>query len=214
MGADTSVVTRYAKNGVVVEFHKLPAAKVRGDKLCGACASLTGEAINTLLNYILNAGVVGGCSKLCSNLKTKAEVTVCTLACAVVGIKEFVKAIEKADLDPIYLCDLLKICPIDDNGEGKIASLDVSPASAAQGTTFNAALQVTVTNHTGAGEFQFDIEGGAQPSAGASSVYPELAPGSYGVKLQIPTKPSEDPTQGPSWMPGSYTVKSAFCMGE
>merc|ERR1711981_492252 len=180
MGADTSVVTRYAKNGVVVEFHKLPAAKVRGDKLCGACASLTGEAINTLLNYILNAGVVGGCSKLCSNLKTKAEVTVCTLACAVVGIKEFVKAIEKADLDPIYLCDLLKICPIDDNGEGKIASLDVSPASA------------------------------AQPPAGASSVYPELAPGSYGVKLQIPTKPSEDPTQGPSWMPGSYTVKSAF----
>merc|ERR1711935_1164744 len=47
---------------------------------CKTCASLTGQSLNILLNYILNAGVVGGCAKVCGNLKQKTEKTVCNLA--------------------------------------------------------------------------------------------------------------------------------------
>ena len=86
--------------------------------LCPTCASLTGQSINILLNYILNAGVVGTCAKVCSNLKSKGASTVCNLVCDLVGVKAFVGALEKADLDPIYFCDLLGVCKHDDNGAG------------------------------------------------------------------------------------------------
>ena len=38
---------------------------MRGGSFCKTCVSLGSSGINTLLNYILNAGVVGGCGKLC-----------------------------------------------------------------------------------------------------------------------------------------------------
>ena len=38
-------------------------------KLCNPCVQLGGQAINILLNEILNAGVIGGCSKLCKAAK-------------------------------------------------------------------------------------------------------------------------------------------------
>jgi len=209
--SNAKVIT--APNGVTVEFRKLPEDRLKGAGFCGTCTSLTGQALNILLNYVLNVGVVGGCSKVCSNLKTKTEATVCNIACDIVGLKAFVAALKKADLDPIYFCGLLGACKHDDNGAGSISSFTVSPASGKQGATFAGALEVTVTNHTGAGEFSFKISGGHQQSAGTSSVYPELAPGSYGVKLNVATTPSQDPTQGPSWDPGMYELSAAFCMG-
>jgi len=182
--------------------------------LCGTCASLTGQAIQILLNYVLNAGIVGGCSKLCGQLSSKTERTVCDVACGIVRIKAFAAALKKADLDPIYFCDELGLCIHDDNGAGTLDAVTVSPDSAAQSTTFNGAMQVTVTNHTGVGEFRFEVSGGAQQPAGGGSIYPELAPGSYGVKISIDTTPSSDPTQGPQWMPGQYQLAGEFCMGE
>jgi len=200
------------KGPYVVTFEKVEQPnKLFG---CSTCASLTGQGLNVLLNYILNAGVVGGCGKLCGQLKDKTAKTVCSLACDLVGIKVFVKALEKADLDPIYFCQELGACKADDNGEGKITDLSVSPQSGQAGTTFAGLLTVAVTNHTGAGEFRFSVTGGAQQAAGTSSIFPELNPGTYSVKISVDTTPSQDPTQGPSWMPGNYNLGGAFCMGE
>ena len=39
----------------------------------------------------------------------------------------------RADLDPIYYCELLRACPIKDNGDAKITSLTVEPKSGPQG---------------------------------------------------------------------------------
>ena len=185
-------------------------------QLCGTCVQLTGQAINTLLNYILNAGVVGGCSKVCSALKKKAEETVCDLVCIVVGVEQFAKAIEKADLDPIYLCELLNICKPDDNGAGTLDSVTVTPLSGNQGDKFTGQMDCTVTNHTGAGEFAFGISGGVDMPSGAGSLYPELDPGSYQVKVDIDTTPTFDPDSGDGsqWVPGVYTLEAEFCMGE
>lgn len=53
------------------------------------------QTIQTLLNIILNAGVVGSCSALCGMLPNQIEATVCNLLCDYVGIKEFIHIIEK-----------------------------------------------------------------------------------------------------------------------
>merc|ERR1712086_30125 len=99
-------------------------------------------------------------------------------------------------------------------GMGKITDLSVSPASAKQATTFTGQMTVAVSNHTGAGEFRFAISGGVDQPSGACNVYPELNPGTYGVKISIDTTPSSDPTQGNQWVPGKYTLAGEFCMGE
>jgi len=42
----------------------------------------------------------------------------------------------RADLDPIYLCELLNTCTVNDVGDAKITSIVVNPAKGPQGTTF------------------------------------------------------------------------------
>merc|ERR1719502_2177332 len=75
-------------------------------KLCNPCIQLGEQGLNILLNEILNAGVIGGCSKLCSGLNGTAR-TACNIVCDVVGIKGFIKALNHTDLDPIYFCQKL-----------------------------------------------------------------------------------------------------------
>ena len=83
--------------------------------LCPTCINVADESINTLLNLILDTGIIGSCQTLCSALaqKTGKEIigVICNIACDVVGIEEFIKMVENADLDPIYYCELAKMCP-------------------------------------------------------------------------------------------------------
>merc|ERR1719420_2290997 len=100
--------------------------------LCNPCTQLSGQGINILLNYILNAGVVGGCSKLCS-LLPEGKVP-CELVCSAVGIKTFIDAIEKADLDPIYMCELIHACkPGPDDAYLELLNVAALPAVVAHG---------------------------------------------------------------------------------
>ena len=39
----------------------------------------------------------------------------------------------RADLDPIYYCELLRACPVNDNGDAKITSVTVTPKEGPQG---------------------------------------------------------------------------------
>ena len=39
----------------------------------------------------------------------------------------------RADLDPIYYCELLHLCPVKDDGDAKITSLTVNPTSVPRG---------------------------------------------------------------------------------
>lgn len=42
----------------------------------------------------------------------------------------------RADLDPIYYCELLKVCAVNDQSDVKITKLAVSPTSGPVGTKF------------------------------------------------------------------------------
>ena len=39
----------------------------------------------------------------------------------------------RADLDPIYYCELIPACPVNDNGDAKFTSFTASPTSGPQG---------------------------------------------------------------------------------
>merc|ERR1719424_2131242 len=77
---------------------------------CGTCTNLAEQVIGQVLNIILQGGVVGGCKKVCGALPKEDEQYACELVCTVLGVKAFAAAIQKADLDPIYFCELATAC--------------------------------------------------------------------------------------------------------
>jgi hypothetical protein len=83
--------------------------------LCPTCINVAEESINILLNLILDTGIIGTCGTLCTALaqKTGSQLigTICDLVCDVLGIEEFINLLEKADLDPIWYCEIAKLCP-------------------------------------------------------------------------------------------------------
>lgn len=79
--------------------------------VCESCVKVGSQSLSKLLNEILSGGIVGGCGKVCSALPGKTEQEACDAVCTVVGITEFSRFIDKTDLDIIYFCELLKVCP-------------------------------------------------------------------------------------------------------
>jgi hypothetical protein len=125
---------------------KYAPANPQAFSFCGTCIDFADQTLDILLNEILNAGVIGSCAALCGAVadKTGSQVlgVVCNLLCDVGGIEEFINIINKADLDPIWYCELLKACKVNDNGDAKITSLTINPRSGPQGT-FHIDLEYT-----------------------------------------------------------------------
>ena len=42
----------------------------------------------------------------------------------------------RADLDPIYYCELMKVCPIKDDGDATITALNVTPTTVPRGEVY------------------------------------------------------------------------------
>lgn len=86
-----------------------------GLDLCPTCINVADQSINILLNLILDSGIIGTCGTLCSALaqKTGSQVigTICDLACDALGIDEFIKLLDNADIDPIWYCEIARLCP-------------------------------------------------------------------------------------------------------
>ncbi|KAI8505679.1 hypothetical protein Bbelb_168680 [Branchiostoma belcheri] len=166
-------------------------------------------------------GVVGTCGELCQALADKtgsqALGVACNLLCDIEGVQEFIKLIEKADLDPIYYCELLKQCTIKDDGDAKITTLSVNPKSGPQGT-FIIDVEYVSKNGTGTGEMVIDIDTVDGIPLGQGFVLEAQEAGTYGQKISLRAEPNPDcdPTQGPceSFQPGNYGVRIALCNGE
>lgn len=207
--------------------------KSTGNGLCNVCTQLSGQGLNILINALLNAGVIGGCGKLCGHLNNTAARDACDVVCDVVGIKEFIKALNNTDLDPIYFCELLHACeagPDDAHMDlisvalnpPTISTKDIQPGSG--GVAVEGVLTVNVTKHSGVGEFGVGIHGpvsGAQGPIGGSFSLPDgLKEGvqSLRVKLNVEDTlpdPSKQPPSFPiTWMPGSYMFRFHICQGE
>lgn len=199
--------------------------------LCSPCVQLGGQGLNILINAILNGGVMGGCNKLCGHLQK--DVKACELVCAVVGIKEFIKALNNTDLDPIYFCEEIHACKAGaDDAHIDLLSVQINPPTistkdiqpGSSGVTLQGVLNVNVTKETGVGEFGVAIHGpvsGAQGPIGGSFILADglkLGEQSLAVKLTIQDTmpdPGAQPPQFPvTWEPGSYMFQFHICQGE
>lgn len=187
-----------------------------GLDLCPFCVQTMGQIINQLLNIIVQVGIVGTCGELCGLLPLKLEAVACNLLCDIVGIKEFVRLVEMADLDPIYFCELLDHqCPVHDcDGQcAKITGTNISPKSGPQGTEFTIEVAVQGLNQTSTATIAVDIFPPAPgfPFGDAELVPTGFQPGQvYQVRLTLRAEPSE---QEP-FSPGTYKVQFAACEGE
>jgi hypothetical protein len=83
--------------------------------LCPECINEAVTLINVILNIILDEGIVASCGALCgavyNKTGSKALADLCDVGCEAVGIDEFIKLIITADIDPIYYCQLVHMCP-------------------------------------------------------------------------------------------------------
>jgi len=199
----------------------LPEPDVRLD-LCPTCIKVAEESINILLNLILDTGIIGTCQTLCTALaqKTGSELigVICNLVCDVVGIEEFIKMIERADLDPIYYCELARMCEVNDHGDANITIFSVLPASGRKGTTFSIDFTYVTVNGTGTGEFSIGIHTPDRIPLGADFLWEPKKPGTYTERITVKAEPDPqcDPTQEPceEWIPGTYNVTVDICNGE
>lgn len=184
--------------------------------LCSPCVQLGGQSLNILLNYILNAGVVGGCGKLCNNLQSKGARTACDLVCGAVGIKAFITALNHTDLDPIYFCEILDACAAGpDDAAVELLSVTAQPPSIAKGDTIELALGINVLNATGVGQFGISVDGPVTSPVSQRFLLDNGIPAgqqSLGVKLTVQDDESGDfPV---IWSPGTYEVTFEVCQGE
>jgi len=198
-----------------------PQPTVRVD-LCPTCINVADESINILLNLILDTGIIGTCGTLCSALaqKTGSEIigTICDIVCDVFGIEEFIKLIEKADLDPIWYCEIAKMCPVNDHGDAHISQFAILPATGRQGQTFSIDFTYVSLNGTGTGEMIVDIHCPDHIPLGAGFLLEAKKAGTYSERISVKAEPDPecDPTQGPceQWLPGTYNVTVQICNGE
>lgn len=82
---------------------------------CPDCVNTMDQLVSTVLNIILQGGVVDTCGHLCDLVAQDTGSGllgfICTMGCDFLGLEEFVNLIQEADINPIYYCEKMNICP-------------------------------------------------------------------------------------------------------
>ncbi|UJR35376.1 hypothetical protein I4U23_028133 [Adineta vaga] len=193
-----------------------------GIDLCPECIEESVEVINILLNLILDEGIIESCSALCGALANRTGSVIigdlCSVACEAFGIDEFVKALIKMDLDPIWYCEILELCPINDHGDAKFINFQVTPKSAPEGSTFIFDCSFISVNGTGTGTINVELLDPKNRTAGNLYWFEARKPGTYPEKIGFQTlfelncDPSQEVCDG--WPIGTYNITAQVCNGE
>ena len=108
---------RFSEN-VPLSIERLPSrgeTNVGAIDICQDCIKEWVSVINVLLNLILDEGIIGSCGDLCSALQNRTNSSIdgdiCLALCNAVGIVEFCRILEHSDLDPIWYCQIMDLCP-------------------------------------------------------------------------------------------------------
>jgi len=193
-----------------LDFHELSNKA----SLCLGCNSFINAGIKKLLNTILQSGIIGGCSELCSRAfqSEKSEQNICNLVCDTVGVLSFMQLIKKfqGDLDSIYFCQLAHVCPIHDGGLARLDSITVTPPVGHQGNLFEIDVVFTVLNQTSTGEFLLKISPPKSAEILDRTINEGFNPGQYSVKFRLDTHSTEQE----SFENGSYEVQLSSCDGQ
>lgn len=75
----------------------------------------------------------------------------------------------RADPEPIFLCEELRLCSVNDNARGNISSIVSAPKSAPIGATVTVNVAFTVVNTIGTGQIVIEI---VPPQGDVLGTYP------------------------------------------
>ncbi|CAF0717260.1 unnamed protein product [Adineta steineri] len=189
---------------------------------CPQCIDTWDDIVQVVLDVILQYGVLDTCGHLCDIVESKTGSGVlgfiCNFGCDFLGLDEFIKLMNKADIDPIYYCEKMSLCPINDNGDAKFKSFAVLPARAKMGTKIAIDFVYVSKNGTGTGEMILSIQTVDKVPLSAGLLVEAQKPGTYGDRIAIDTSPDPecDPTQSQceEWLQGVYNVTVILCNGQ
>jgi len=178
--------------------------------LCPFCVNFLGQVFDNLINAILNAGVLGTCGAVCSQLPNQLEQVACDLLCDYVGIEAFIDLVNYEDPDPIYVCQYWDVCNHTEGGQVTIHRTFVTPPKGPAGTTFVMSLQYTVVKATSVGGIEVAVYPPDSFPFGGGAFVEGQAPGNYEVDFELQAVPSEQEPLNP----GVYQVFWAICAGD
>ena len=178
---------------------------------CSLCVGFASQTLNILINYIANAGIIGGCADLCSGIENTLEKIACNVYCDYYGLKAFVEIIDYLDPDPIHFCEMLKSCPVVDGGAAQITESTVEPQKASLGTVFDIIMEFEVTSQTGTGQIVVEVIPPADMSFGGSYLNTGFVPGNYSISFSVDSSATDE--NGFPMSLGLYEVKLALCEG-
>mmetsp|Transcript_56857 Transcript_56857/g.179859 ORF Transcript_56857/g.179859 Transcript_56857/m.179859 type:complete len:156 (+) Transcript_56857:651-1118(+) len=125
-----------------------------------------------------------------------------------VGIKVFEEAVEQADLDPIYYCQLISMCQVAPGGKVALGGIDIVPGQGPAGALFAVTASGRVDSPTSSGEIVLDILPAGKEIVDAVATAREVTPG-------LPTGPwTMTWTLGGGVLPGEYRARVRLCGGE
>jgi len=202
---------------------KLRATKFGSAEECSVCVTFMDQALDDLLQLILNGGVLGSCAALCGLLPNQLEAEVCNLLCDVVGVEAFVRLIKDADLDPIWMCEELTLCERTTCTKDCVAIKQLSPGGS---TTFPGGAQVNWTvsfgiGSTGVGASTLAVtvtalspnKDGNYLSTTEEAFLPQPTVGFF--QTMVPTVLGDDNGNNgiTPWPSGRYNSTATYCAG-
>jgi len=127
---------------------------------CETCFDLAFSILESLFEVVTEGGVFAGCVDLCQQANGGYT---CIFVCTVIGEALFVELVKKLDLDPIYYCQLLSVCPIGDCTGNcvNITNVKVNPNYAIEPATFDFTVNFkSLQNWTGTGMAYYQVSNG------------------------------------------------------
>ena len=201
-----------------------PRATSQDATECSMCVSFMDQFLNALLNEILNGGVIGSCSGLCAAVSVGNPIafSVCELLCDYVGINAFIRLIQWADLDPVWLCEEITFCKKTTctSNCAAVHSVTAEPLTLPSGNYINftviasvlsenvgvssIGLVVTNTQPDSHGNYFQDMEVGILYQPGVET---------YRILFPILTSDSDGMGDTYPWPTGTYNSTAMFCEG-
>jgi hypothetical protein len=68
---------------------------VNSSEFCIYCVDFVEQTLDTLVEVIVDTGLVQGCASICEKLEEKYEQITCILFCDLIGVAEFVQIVEQ-----------------------------------------------------------------------------------------------------------------------
>ncbi|KAG2388763.1 hypothetical protein C9374_000202 [Naegleria lovaniensis] len=187
-------------------------------ELCPTCVYLLDFALADL-EAAVDAGTVFSCMSLCKVVAPYGPYVYagCEVVCTAVGVNAFIAVLKKADLDPIYGCQLLNVCPVHDCTAKTCATFTnagVIPQVSPMGGKVMAYARLNVFNESGPGQVVLKVTGPFSAPDITSRYYQAdgFMPGAYEVKFEINTNDNDG--TGLLWFKGKYNVQINACEGE